>query len=283
MISLPHASLTYTVGRPLVMGILNVTPDSFSDGGSYFDPKRAVAHADDMVDAGADIIDVGPESTRPGADPVAAQEQISRAIPVIERIREAHPSLAISLDTRLLDVARAGLDAGADIINDVSALRDAPEIAPLAAERGAGLILMHMQGTPATMQAAPHYEDVLAEVSAFLESRAEIAEAAGVPRQHIILDPGIGFGKTVEHNLTLLSNLGHLVLLGYPILLGASRKRFLARLAAGGEEPDQRLGSSLACVAQAACCGVKIVRVHDVRATRQLIDTLAAIRGQTPC
>lgn len=279
MITLPHATLKYEVGRPLVMGILNVTPDSFSDGGRYENPDRAIEHADAMIRDGADIIDVGPESSRPGAAPVPAGEQIARAIPAIRKIRAAHPGIAISVDTRLFEVAEAALDAGADIVNDISALRDAPQMAKLAADRGAGLVLMHMKGDPQTMQAEPKYDDVVAEVVEFLEDRAELAEEAGVARSHIILDPGVGFGKTIEHTLTLLRNLDRVVRLGYPILLGASRKSFLARINRDAESPANRLGGSLACVAHAAGAGVEIVRVHDVRESRQLVDTLAAIRG----
>ena len=279
MIKLPHATLKYEIGRPLIMGVLNVTPDSFSDGGRYNDLDRAIERADAMVRDGADILDIGPESTRPGAEPVSADQQVTRAIPVIREIRAAHPSIAVSVDTRLFDVAKAALEAGADMINDVSGLRHAPEMAKLAADYGAGLVLMHMQGSPETMQNDPRYDDVVADIIMFLEERAESAAEAGMARSHIMLDPGIGFGKTVEHTLTLFRHLDRFVRLGYPILIGASRKRFLARINRDADSPRDRLGGSLACVAHAARVGVEVVRVHDVRESRQMVDTLSAIHG----
>lgn len=280
-----NAGIIATRRRPLVMGILNVTPDSFSDGGAHAEPAAAVRRAETMLAEGADLLDIGPESTRPGAQPVPAGEQIRRALPVIERIRAAHPDVVLSLDTRSYEVARAGLDAGVDIINDISALRDEPELAGLIAERGAGVVLMHMQGTPETMQRDPQYHDVVAEVAAFLAVRAKAAESAGIVPERIILDPGIGFGKTVAHNLQLLARLETFVELGYPALLGASRKGFIGKVSRAGRadaatdsgKAANRLGGSLACAARAYAAGAAFVRVHDVAATVQMLDVLAAI------
>jgi len=263
--------------RPAVMGVLNVTPDSFSDGGAFSEPRRAVEHALFMLDAGADLIDVGPESSRPGSKPVTASEQIERALPIIESILTKRPDAVISLDTRLAEVARAGIDAGVQIINDISALRDDADLASLIAERQVGIVLMHMQGSPESMQANPQYGDVVEEVATFLRNRAECAIAKGIPKRRIAFDPGIGFGKTLAHNLALLKRLDRIVDLGYPVLLGASRKRFIGMLDAQADSPDQRLGGSLACVARAFIAGATIVRVHDVFETRQLLDVLAAI------
>jgi len=263
--------------RIRIMGVLNVTPDSFSDGGAFVDAEHAAARAGEMLAHGADVIDIGAESTRPGAAPVPADEQIRRTLPVIERIRRAHPEAILSLDTRSVEVARAGLDAGVAIINDVSALRDEPELGSLIAQSGAGVVLMHMQGTPATMQDEPRYSDVVGEVAAFLVERADAAQRAGIARERIMLDPGIGFGKTAAHNLALLAGLERLVALGYPVLLGASRKSFIAKVSIGNAPPEQRLGGSLACVARALVAGVDMVRVHDVPATRQFLDVLAAM------
>ncbi|MFQ6049417.1 MAG: dihydropteroate synthase, partial [Phycisphaerae bacterium] len=191
-------------GRPLVMGVLNVTPDSFSDGGDFFEPDAAVRQAERMIRQGADIIDVGGESTRPGSQPTPADEQIRRTVPVLERIRARDRQIVLSIDTRCAAVARAGLEAGADMVNDISALRDDPAMAELVARRGAAVVLMHMKGTPATMQNRPVYRDVVAEVCQFLQQRVAAAVAAGIRRQSIVIDPGIGFGKTTKHNLQLL-------------------------------------------------------------------------------
>jgi len=270
--------IVFAVERlPLVMGILNVTPDSFSDGGAYVDPDAAAAHAARMHDDGAAIIDIGAESTRPGAQPVSADEQIRRVLPVIERVRSDIPTALLSLDTRSSDVARTGLDAGVAIINDISALRDDPRMAQLIAERGAGVVLMHMQGTPATMQVEPHYANVVAEVAGFLRERAEFAAAQGIAPGRIILDPGIGFGKRLTHNLALLGRMEVLVALGYPILLGASRKSFIAQMDPSRPAVQDRLGGSLACVARAFAAGAALVRVHDVFATRQLLALMRAM------
>jgi dihydropteroate synthase len=265
--------------RPLIMGILNVTPDSFSDGGRYAEVEQAVAQGLAMAEQGADMIDVGGESTRPGSKRVDAAEQKRRVLGVIERLRkELSRNVSISIDTTLSEVAAAALDAGADIINDISAGRDDPAIFALTQARGAGLVLMHMQGTPQNMQDDPHYCDVVAEVASFLAVRARAAEAAGVPRERIILDPGIGFGKTREHNLTLMAQLGRFVELGYPVLLGASRKRFMGSLL-NVRVPAQLGPATCASTALGVMAGVRIFRVHDVAENRQAADVAWAIRN----
>ncbi len=268
--------------RPRLMGILNLTPDSFSDGGLYLGPDQARGHALRMVEEGADIIDVGGESTRPGAPPVPAEEQIRRVVPVIEGLRLQLPAtVAVSIDTRYAAVAAAALDAGASMINDVAAGRDDPEILHLAAARGCMLVLMHMQGTPMTMQRDPHYHDVVAEVRAFLLARAQTAEEAGVPRERIILDPGIGFGKTTAHNLALLAHLEQLVATGYAVLLGTSRKRFMRSLCAE-VEPRELVAAICATTAIGVLAGVSYFRVHDVKANRQAADVAHAIASAKP-
>lgn len=267
--------------RPmLIMGILNVTPDSFSDGGRFLDPQAAIDHGLAMIRDGADIIDVGAESTRPGSSPVDARTQIDRAIPVIRELHRQRPDCLISIDTRSSAVAAVAIEEGASLVNDISAGRNDPAIFRVAAGCGAGLVLMHMQGEPATMQVAPSYDDVVADVASFLRSRAQAAIDAGVNAERIILDPGIGFGKTSNHNLALLRRLEEIVAIGPPVLVGASRKRFLGQIS-GQDDPSQRLGASLACVARSMSAGAGIVRVHDVRETRQLVDTLTAIAGHT--
>ena len=261
--------------RPLVMGVVNVTPDSFSDGGRLASLESALAHALALDADGADILDIGGESTRPGAEPVSVAEEIERTLPLVTALRP-RTARRLSIDTCKPEVAEAAVRAGADIWNDVTAL-GAPGAADLAAELGCGVVLMHMQGEPRTMQAAPHYDDVLFEVCAFLEARAEAAVAAGVARERIWLDPGIGFGKTLEHNLSLLSGLPALVGLGFPVLLGASRKRFIAAIGPGGEDPGDRLGGSLAAALAGGRAGVAAVRVHDVAQTVQALEVQAAI------
>jgi dihydropteroate synthase len=263
------------------MGIVNVTPDSFSDGGRFLDPGAALDQALRLVADGADILDIGGESTRPGAAPVPADEEIARVVPLIEAIR-ATSDVAISIDTMKPAVARAAVAAGATIWNDVAALRFAPDTSEMgapevAAELGCEVVLMHMLGQPGTMQDDPRYEDVVAEVEAFLLARALTAMAAGVEREKIWLDPGIGFGKTPAHNLTLLAALPRFVALGYPILLGASRKRFIAALDPLGAEAGARLGGSLAVHLHGASAGVAAVRVHDVRETAQALAVWGAI------
>ena len=264
---------------PLVMGVLNVTPDSFSDGGEYLATEDAVARALEMIAEGAEIIDVGPESTRPGSHPVPAREQIARAIPVIKGIRARHARIAISIDTRLAPVAKAATEAGADIVNDVSALRDDPAMLDCVAAAGAGVVLMHMRGRPADMQAGggPHYQDVLGEITSFLEERRRYAVQGGVEPSGIIFDPGIGFGKRVEDNLLILRHLDKLVALGQPLMVGASRKSFIGRVL-DIEDPKQRTAPSLACAAVAVMAGASIVRTHEVSATVEAVRICAAIR-----
>jgi len=260
------------------MGVLNATPDSFSDGGRHLDAGAALAHARRLIAEGADILDVGAESTRPGAEPVTAAVEIDRLVPLIAAIR-AESDVPISVDTMKPQVARAAMTAGASIWNDVTALRHASESLATAAELGCEVVLMHMQGEPATMQAEPHYDDVVAEVAAFLAARAEAAMAAGVARERIWLDPGIGFGKHgVRHNLPLLAGLDRIVGLGFPVLLGASRKGFIGMLD-GGAAADDRLGGSIAAALAGAAAGVAAVRVHDVRETVQALTVWEAIAG----
>lgn len=248
--------------RTLVMGILNVTPDSFSDGGEFIDPPSAVQHALELVSQGADIIDIGGESTRPGADPVSAEEESRRTVPVIKGIRE-QSDIPISIDTMKADVAEQAVAAGADIINDVSAFQADPGMAAVAAQSGAGVILMHMQGTPRTMQQNPTYEHVVNEVCGYLEARIAFAVQAGIARDRIVADPGIGFGKTLDHNLELLRNLPVLENRCGPLLVGASRKRFIGQIT-GRTDPTDRLAGSLAVAAWSAAQGAHILRVHDV-------------------
>ncbi len=260
---------------PFVMGVLNVTPDSFSDGGDFVDLQAAVARGLDMLRNGADIVDVGGESTRPGAAPVPVEEELRRVIPVIKTLRE-QTAARISIDTFKPEVARAAIEAGADIWNDVNALREEGAVAT-AAELGVPVILMHMEGSPATMQVDPQYRDVVGEVCEFLTERADIAMAGGVSADSIWLDPGIGFGKTLDHNLALMHDLDQVIRLGYPVLFGASRKRFIAAIDEGAEEME-RLGGSLAAAMRAAQAGAAMVRVHDVRMTVQALKVQAAIK-----
>ncbi len=248
--------------RTLVMGILNVTPDSFSDGGDFIDPSAAVQHALEMVAQGADIIDIGGESTRPGAEPVGTEEEIRRTVPIIDQIR-AHSDIPISIDTSKADVARLAMKAGADIINDVTALEADPDMAVTAAETGAGVVLMHMKGTPRTMQRNPEYGDVVREVCDYLKARIDFAVSHGVARECIVADPGIGFGKTVDHNLALLRGLPTLIAGCGPVLVGASRKRFIGQVT-GHADPGERLAGSLGVAAWSAAHGAHILRVHDV-------------------
>jgi dihydropteroate synthase len=268
--------------RPLIMGILNVTPDSFSDGGSYADAEQAAQAGMRMVAERADLVDVGGESTRPGSEPVPAREQIARVVPVIRRLRDVLPDhIAISVDTTRAEVAHAALSVGADCINDVSAGRDDPEIFPLAAECGLPIVLMHMQGTPKTMQDHPSYRDVVEEVITFLLERARAAERAGIPRTSIVLDPGIGFGKRRDDNLRLLAHLGKLVACGYPVLLGTSRKRFMGSIC-GETDPRALVSATVATTALGVVSGVRIFRVHDVWQNRQAADVAAAIQRFAP-
>jgi dihydropteroate synthase len=262
-----------------VMGIVNVTPDSFSDGGSYLDPEAAIAHGLALAGEGAGILDVGGESTRPGADPVPEAEETARVIPVIQALavalRAAGSAARISVDTSKYRVAEAALAAGATLLNDVTALRHAPELAGLAAQAGAEVCLVHMRGEPRTMQANPVYADVVSEVKAFLEARLAFTVAEGVPEEKVILDPGIGFGKTVAHNLTLLRRCDELLSLGRPILIGTSRKTFLGALT-GGRAPSDRLAGTIASNVIAYERGARIFRVHDVGPVHDALTVVAA-------
>ncbi len=260
-----------------VMGVVNVTPDSFSDGGRFDAPEAALAHARRLIVDGADILDVGGESTRPGAQAVGEADEIARVVPLIAAIR-AESAVPISVDTMKPAVARAAVQAGATMWNDVTALSHAPDSLACAAALGCEVVLMHMRGEPRTMQAAPRYQDVVAEVAAFLAARAEAAMAAGVARGKIWLDPGIGFGKHMtDHNLPLLASLERIVALGFPVLLGASRKTFISALDGGNRPADQRLGGSIAAALAGAAAGVAAVRVHDVRETVQALRVWTAI------
>ena len=267
------------------MGVVNVTPDSFSDGGRFLRADAAVEHGLALIAEGAEIVDVGGESTRPGAEPVSAQEELRRVLPVVEGIAAAAPGARVSIDTSKASVAAAALAAGADLVNDVSALRADPEMAEVVAVSGADCCLMHMLGEPRTMQREPRYEDVVDEVRAFLEERLAYAVAAGVSEQRVLLDPGIGFGKTVTHNLQLLERLGELTSLGRPIVIGTSRKSFLARIApspgAAGEPPDAlgRLPGTLATNVLAYERGARVFRVHEVAAVRYALAVAAATLG----
>jgi len=262
------------------MGVLNATPDSFSDGGLHADPSRAAAAAVRMVEAGAAILDIGAESTRPGATAVPADEERARLLPVLRAVRAA-VRVPISVDTRKAAVARAALDAGADVVNDVSAGTFDPAMLPTCAAAGVPVVLMHMQGTPATMQRDPRYGDVVAEVAGFLAGRAAAAERAGVAHAAIVVDPGIGFGKTTEHNCLLLARLDLVAALGYPVLVGVSRKGFVGALL-GGRPPGERLLGTAAAVAMAVAGGARIVRVHDVGAMRDVVRVVEAIRAAGP-
>ncbi|MDD4889538.1 MAG: dihydropteroate synthase [Phycisphaerae bacterium] len=259
----------------LIMGIVNVTPDSFSDGGLFVQTESAIAHGLMLCRTDADILDIGGESTRPGSEPVPPAEQIRRVLPVVRRLADMCPKTAISIDTQSAEVAQAALDMGAHIINDISALRADPDMARLAAESGAGLVLMHMLGTPATMQSEPQYRDVVAEVRDFLDERVRFALDAGVGRDHIAIDPGVGFGKNLQHNLQLLANVDRLVELGLPVMVGPSRKRFIGDLA--GAPVNERLAGTLSACVMAALGGAKIVRVHNPGPVRQAIKVALAV------
>lgn len=266
--------------RPLIMGILNVTPDSFSDGGEHASVDRALTAALRMVEQGADIIDVGGESTRPGAERVGEREQIARVVPVIEALRERlAPGVPISIDTTRCAVAAAALSAGAGFINDVSAGRDDQGMLALAAGHRAPIALMHMLGEPKTMQDDPRYRDVVVEVLEFLEARIAAARAAGVPEECIVIDPGIGFGKRKEDNLRLMANLRRFVATGYPVLLGTSRKRFMGAVC-GLSQPRDLVPATVATTALGVSDGVRLFRVHDVAENRQAADVAWAIGEQ---
>ena len=255
-----------------------MTPDSFSDGGCFLDRDRAVARGEELVAEGAEFIDIGGESTRPGAVPVDESEELRRVIPVV-RALAAKTQAVISVDTRKAAVARAALDAGASIINDIEAHRTNPELWKIVAAAGAGYVLMHMQGTPQTMQKNPHYEDVVDEVGAFFEERLLRLEEQGVRRERVLLDPGIGFGKALTHNLSLLRGLGVISAFERPMMLGVSRKSFIGRLF--DAEPDQRMGASVVCALWAAEAGVTVFRVHDVAQTVQALRMREILNNQT--
>jgi dihydropteroate synthase len=274
-LTLPSGRTIELGPRPLVMGILNVTPDSFSDGGLFFDEGTAVDHARLMAEEGADILDVGGESTRPGSDPVPAEEEMRRVVPVIRRLR-GECGVSVSVDTQKAAVAEAALDAGAEVINDVSALRTDPDMPRLAAERRTPVVLMHMQGTPKTMQHEPTYGEVVREVGEWLERRLHGALASGLEPEQIIVDPGIGFGKTLQHNLEILRRLGELHRLGRPVLVGPSRKSMIGMVL--DAPADHRLHGTLAAVAAAVLAGCHIVRVHDVAPAREVVAVCEAIR-----
>jgi dihydropteroate synthase len=258
-----------------LMGVVNVTPDSFSDGGLYLEPEAAIAHGSELADEGADVLDVGGESTRPGAEEVSVEVEVARTEPVVADL--AALGHRVSIDTSKRPVAEAALDAGAAIVNDVTAMRADPEIGALCADRGAELVLMHMQGNPRTMQDEPTYEDVVDDVRRFLAERIEAAVAAGVAEERIWVDPGIGFGKTLEHNLELLRRLGELRDLGRPILVGTSRKSFIGKV--DGSGADERIGGTIASSVLAVAAGADMLRVHDVAEAVQATRVAAAILG----
>lgn len=276
VIETAHGQLDLS-GRTLVMGILNVTPDSFSDAGRFAGAEAAVAQAERMLAEGADILDIGGESTRPGAQEVPASEQVRRIVPVIERVRAGHPAAILSVDTRSAAVAEAGLEAGADIINDVSALEYDPAMAEVVARHRVPVILMHMKGTPETMLQEAQYGDVVAEVIEHLRRRVAALEAAGIERGRMIIDPGVGFAKNTFHNLEVLRRVGEFHGLGLPVMVGPSRKRFIGNVL-GVEDAEQRLYGTLAAVTVCAQAGVQIVRVHNVGPARQVAEVMEAIR-----
>jgi dihydropteroate synthase len=258
-----------------LMGIVNVTPDSFSDGGRFLDPERAIEHGRRLADEGADILDVGGESTRPGARAVTAEEELARVAPVLAGLDGV--GAEVSIDTSKVAVAEAALGAGAEIVNDVTALQAEPALAGLCAERRCGVVLMHMQGTPRTMQESPTYDDVVDDVKAFLAARIEFAVGEGIDEEAIRVDPGIGFGKTVRHNLELLARLAELRELGRPLVVGTSRKRFIGSLT--GRDVDDRLGGSVASNVLALAHGADVLRVHDVAEMRDAVRVAKTILG----
>lgn len=258
---------------PKIMGVVNATPDSFSDGGHYFDPGLAADHAAELFANGADIVDIGGESTRPGATPVSLEEERRRVLPVIDRIAKTAVG-PVSIDTTKAEIARRALDSGAVVVNDISGLSFDPQMVSVCARANAGVVCMHMQGNPATMQLAPRYGDVVSEIADYLASRLEALEQAGIPRERVVVDPGIGFGKTAEHNIALLRNVARLRSLGRPVLIGHSRKRFLGKLL--GRPLDELLAGTIGVSIALAVRGVDLIRVHDVRAVR---DALAAFQA----
>ncbi|MDQ3361439.1 MAG: dihydropteroate synthase [Actinomycetota bacterium] len=263
---------------PVLFGILNVTSDSFSDGGDFFDPEAAARRAEVLLDEGALVVDVGGESTRPGSDRVPEEEERRRVVPVVQKFLEACPEALVSVDTYRARTAEAALDAGARIVNDVTALRGDPRMAALVADAGCPVVLMHMLGEPKTMQREPSYGDVVREVRDFLAQRADHANAAGVDAENVVLDPGIGFGKTPGHNLALLRHLGAIVDLGFPVLVGASRKKFIGSIT-GAEEAKDRVFGTVATTVLGYERGATLFRVHDVRANREALAVAEAIRS----
>lgn len=266
--------------RVWILGVLNATPDSFYGESRFAQTETAVAHAARLLEEGADGLDIGGESTRPGSDPVSVAEELRRVLPVIEAIRQRWPALPLSIDTQKAEVARQALERGVGLLNDVSAFREDPDMVEVAAQSGRPVVLMHRQGTPRTMQEAPQYADVLSEVKAFFEERLGFAVRQGVAEERVLLDPGIGFGKTVEHNVTLLRGLRELAAFGRPVLVGVSRKTFLGRLAAFGAEPlppQQRLEATLAASLFAVQQGASGLRAHDVGATRRALRVWQAL------
>lgn len=264
--------------KTYVMGILNITPDSFSDGGLFYEPERALEHALKMIEDGADIIDIGGESTRPGSEPVLEEEEIKRVVPVIKKL-SAQIKVPISIDTYKSRVAIAGLDAGASMVNDISGLRFDPEMKKVVAEYKVPVVIMHIKGTPKTMQVNPIYEALIAEIMDYLREGIMIAKEAGIPEELIIIDPGIGFGKTFEHNLEIINNLREFTYLERPILIGPSRKAFIGKIL-GDVPPLMRLEGTLASVAISAYNGANIVRVHDVPETVKVLKVVDAIRKE---
>lgn len=265
------------LSRPLVMGVVNVTPDSFSDGGRHLDSGAALSHAWQLIEEGADLLDIGGESTRPGAEQVDEQQELDRVLPVLEGLRDA--PIPLSVDTRKAAVMRAALAAGASMVNDVSALREPEALAAVAAS-DAAVCLMHMQGSPEDMQFEPHYQDVMSEVVTFLRMRIATAQAAGIARERIVIDPGFGFGKTLAHNIALLRGLDAFAGLGVPVLAGLSRKSMLGAIT--GQPVEQRLAASLAAALLAVQRGAQIVRVHDVRATVDVLKVWRAVNIAVP-
>jgi dihydropteroate synthase len=269
----PKGKLDFSSGC-IVMGVLNVTPDSFSDSGEFFDTQKAIEHGLKMAADGAAIIDVGGESSRPGSEPVSTARQIERVVPVIEALA-GKTDVPVSIDTYNVEVAKAALDAGAEIINDITALSD-KAMAELTAEREVPVVLMHMQGTPATMQTEPKYDDVVVEVMEFLLGRAKRAERSGIPKDRIFIDPGIGFGKTLEHNLLLLKNIDKFVATDYRVLVGTSRKSFIGSITER-KNPAERIFGTAATVALCAAAGVSIIRVHDVAEMTDIVKVINAL------
>ena len=261
--------------RTALVGVLNVTPDSFSDGGRYLDPENAIARGVKLAEEGADLIDIGGESSRPGARPVSAEEELERVVPVIRGLRRAL-SVPLSIDTYKARVARVAIEEGVDVVNDISAMRFDPEMVRVIAAAKVPVVLMHMQGTPRTMQERPYYRDVVEEVKGFLQERIEFALESGVGPEQILVDPGIGFGKELEHNLALLRGLAALASLGRPILVGPSRKTFIGKILGVG--PEERLEGSLAAAVAAVLAGANMIRIHDVREARRAIGIADALR-----